>query len=91
MTTPSGSYLDHGATSFPKAPGVAEAMARFVAEDAGNPGRGGHRLTVAASRAIERARERIADLLGGDPERTMLGPGATFWLNTVLPGLARAR
>ena len=77
-------YLDHGATSFPKAPGVVEAMARFLEHDAGNPGRGGHRLTVAASRAIEGAREDLANLLGADPERTLLGSGATFWLNTVL-------
>ncbi len=77
-------YLDHGATAFPKAPGVAEAMVRFLEREAGNPGRGGHRLTVAASRAIEAAREEVAGLLGADPERTLLGPGATFWINTVL-------
>jgi len=77
-------YLDHGATSFPKAPGVAAAVARFLDESAGNPGRGGHRLTVAASRAIEEAREGVAALLGGDPERTLLGPGTTYWLNAVL-------
>ncbi|MGD8441264.1 MAG: aminotransferase class V-fold PLP-dependent enzyme [Holophagae bacterium] len=77
-------YLDHGATSWPKAPGVTESVARFLEHDAGNPGRGGHRLTVAASRAIEGAREEVAALLGGDPERTLFGPGATFWLNTVL-------
>lgn len=77
-------YLDHGATAFPKAPGVAGAMVRFLAEASGNPGRGGHRLTVAASRAIEGAREEVAALLGGDPERTLFGSGATFWLNTVL-------
>ncbi len=77
-------YLDHGATSWPKAPGVVEAVARFLEHEAGNPGRGGHRLTVAASRAIEGARENIASLLGADPERTLLGSGATFWLNTVL-------
>ena len=84
MNTTRPIYLDHGATSFPKAPGVSDAMVRFLARDAGNPGRGGHRLTVAASRSIESARERVADLLGCDPERTLLGPGATFWLNTVL-------
>ena len=77
-------YLDHGATAFPKAPGVADAMVRFLDEASGNPGRGGHRLTVAASRTIETARAEVAALLGGDPERTLLGPGATFWLNTVL-------
>ncbi len=84
MTDPPTIYLDHGATSFPKAPGVVEAMRRFIEREAGNPGRGGHRLTLAASRSIERARERVAELLGGDPERTLLGPGATFWINTVL-------
>ncbi len=77
-------YLDHGATAFPKAPGVTDAMVRFLAEASGNPGRGGHHLSVAASRAIEGAREEVAALLGGDPERTLLGPGATFWLNTIL-------
>jgi len=77
-------YFDHGATAFPKAPGVAPAMVRFLDEASGNPGRGGHRLTVAASRTIEAAREEVAALLGGDPERTLLGPGATFWINTVL-------
>jgi selenocysteine lyase/cysteine desulfurase len=82
-------YLDHAATSFPKAPGVAEAIVRFLDEEAGNPGRGGHRLTVAASRAIEAARDAVAELLGSDPERTLLGPGATFWLNTVLASRLR--
>jgi cysteine desulfurase family protein len=77
-------YLDHGATSWPKAPGVPEAMVRYLEREAGNPGRGGHRMTVAASRAIEGARVDVAELLGADPECTLFGPGATFWLNTVL-------
>lgn len=77
-------YLDHGATSFPKAPGCVRAMADFMEHSAGNPGRGGHHWTIAASRLIEAAREDIAELLGADPERTLLGPGATFWLNTLL-------
>jgi len=77
-------YLDHGATAFPRAPGVAPAMVRFLDEASGNPGRGGHRLAVAAARAIEEAREDVAALLGGNPERTLFGSGATFWLNTVM-------
>ena len=77
-------YLDHGATAFPKAPEVAEAVALFLNQAAGNPGRGGHRLTVSASRVVEGAREDVAALLGGDPERTVFGPGATFWINAVL-------
>ncbi len=77
-------YLDHAATAFPKAPEVAEAVALFLNQAAGNPGRGGHRLTVAASRVVEGAREDVASLLGGKPERTVFGPGATFWINAVL-------
>jgi selenocysteine lyase/cysteine desulfurase len=63
---------------------VAEAVALFLNQAAGNPGRGGHRLTVAASRVVEGAREDVAALLGGKPERTVFGPGATFWINAVL-------
>ncbi|MBN1336242.1 MAG: aminotransferase class V-fold PLP-dependent enzyme [Deltaproteobacteria bacterium] len=85
MTPPA--YLDQAATSFPKAPGVSAAMASFLDGFAGNPGRGGHRLTVAASRAVEAAREAVAALLGAEPERTLFGPGCTFWLNTLLDGL----
>jgi cysteine desulfurase family protein len=77
-------YLDHGATAFPKAPDVGEAVSLFLAQAAGNPGRGGHRLTVAASRVVEGAREDVAALLGGTPERTIFGPGATFWINAIL-------
>ena len=83
-------YLDHAATAFPKAPDVAEAVALFLNQAAGNPGRGGHRQTVSASRVVEGAREDVAALLGGNPERTVLGPGATFWINTVLASRLKA-
>lgn len=83
-------YLDHAATAFPKAPGVTEAVARFLESQAGNPGRGGHRLTVAATRVVEEARCAAAELLGARAERTFLGPGATYWINTVLTSWLRA-
>jgi len=82
-------YLDHAATSFPKAPGVVQAVGRCLEAASGNPGRGGHRLTIAATRIVEDAREAVALILGADPERTMLGPGATFWLNTVFRSMLR--
>jgi selenocysteine lyase/cysteine desulfurase len=64
-------------------------MVAFLDSAGGNPGRGGHRLTVESSRRIEGARQQIATLLGGDPERTLVGPGCTFWLNTLLRALLR--
>lgn len=89
MSSRSRIYLDHAATSWPKPAGVAEAMVAFLDSAGGNPGRGGHRLTVESSRRIEGARQQIATLLGGDPERTLVGPGCTFWLNTLLRALLR--
>ncbi|MDQ7007738.1 MAG: aminotransferase class V-fold PLP-dependent enzyme [Acidobacteriota bacterium] len=77
-------YLDHAATAFPKAPGVAAAMARFLEQEAGNPGRGGHRLSLAAARRIESVRAAAARFFGCATERLFFGPGATYWLNALL-------
>lgn len=82
-------YLDNAATAWPKAPGVAAAVAAALDDAVGNPGRGGHRATVEASRRIEAAREAVATLLGAEPERTLLGPGCTHWLNAMLVGRLR--
>ena len=89
-TEPLVIYLDHPATSFPKAPGVAEEAARFLREDAGNAGRGGHALARRAADAVERARLKLAALLGiADASRLCLQPGATLALNQGLRGLLR--
>ncbi len=77
-------YLDHAATSFPKAPGVPEAVASLLSDAAGNPGRGGHGLVRTATRIVESTRDALAQLLGAEAERLVFGPGATFWLNTLL-------
>ncbi len=81
-------YLDHAATSFPKAPGVAEECARFLREDAGNPGRGAHALAGRALNALDRAHQGLALLLGApDAERLALTSGATEALNVALHGV----
>lgn len=81
-------YLDHPATSFPKAPGVAEEAARFLREDAGNAGRGGHALARRAADALERARLALGRLLSvEDSSRLTLQPSATVALNQALAGL----
>lgn len=84
-------YLDHAATSWPKPAAVSEAMSRFLDESAGNPGRGGHRLSLAAAGTIERLRERLAAMVGAErPERVVLASGATDALNTAVFGVVRA-
>lgn len=81
-------YLDNAATSWPKAPGVGPAMADFITGAAGNPGRGAHRLALAAARVVETARERLADLFGiADPARLVFTSNTTAALNLALKGL----
>jgi cysteine desulfurase family protein len=81
-------YLDHAATSFPKPPGVAEAMAAFLATAAGNPGRSGHALSRAAHTTVEATRRRLAGLIGAaDPARVVFTLNATDAVNLALHGL----
>ena len=81
-------YLDNAATSFPKAPGVLEAMARFLAEDAANPGRAGHRMAVAVEEMIDRTRLEIARLVNApDPERVVFTLNTTDALNIAIKGV----
>ncbi len=81
-------YLDNAATSFPKAPGVAQAMSAFLAQDAANPGRAGHRMAVVAERMIDDARLKLTRLLGGqDPARMIFTLNGTDALNMAIKGV----
>jgi len=83
-------YFDNAATSWPKPPGVAEAMTHFLNEVGANPGRAGHRLAVEAGRVVYEAREAVAELLNApDPLRVTFGPNVTESLNLALRGLLR--
>jgi cysteine desulfurase family protein len=81
-------YLDNAATSWPKAPGVGPAMADFIQNSAGNPGRGVHRLALAAARTVETTRSRLAARFGiVDPARLVFTTSTTAGLNLALKGL----
>ena len=81
-------YFDNAATSFPKPPEVAEAMARFLAEDAANPGRGGHRMAVRAERLLDDVRLKLARLVNGrDPQRLIFTLNCTDALNIAIKGV----
>lgn len=78
-------YLDNSATTFIKPRTVTEAMNRYMQTSGGNPGRGGHFMSMRASDTIYKCRENIAKLLGVDtPEQIVLTPSATFGLNLVI-------
>jgi cysteine desulfurase family protein len=80
-------YFDNAATSWPKPPGVIEAMVHFLNEVGANPGRAGHRLAVEAGRTVYNAREAVAELFNApDPLRVAFGPNVTESLNLALRG-----
>jgi cysteine desulfurase family protein len=81
-------YLDNAATTYPKPPAVVDAVTRFLTEIGGNPARSGHRLAVAASRAVHDARERMAGLVGlDDPMRVIFTANCTTGINLAVHGL----
>ena len=83
-------YLDNAATSWPKPESVYRAMDKFMREDAGNPGRGGHSLAIAAERAIDDARVLVARLINApEPERIIFTFNCTDALNLGLKGLLK--
>jgi cysteine desulfurase family protein len=84
-------YFDNAATSWPKPPGVSEAMVHFIEEVGANPGRSGHRLSVEAGRIVYRARLAVAELFHApDPMRIVFGHNVTEALNLALQGLLRS-
>lgn len=83
-------YFDNAATTWPKPPGVAEAVANFMQNIGGSPGRSGHRLAVEANRIVYDTREALATLFGvADPLRIVFTANATEALNLVLYGYLR--
>ena len=81
-------YFDNAATSWPKPPGVAEAMVHFLNEVGANPGRSAHRLALKSGRIVYNAREAVAELFNApDPLRVVFGSNATDALNLALRGL----
>ncbi len=83
-------YFDNAATSWPKPPGVAEAMVHFLDEVGANPGRAAHRRAIESGRILYDAREAVCELFHApDPLRVVFGSNVTEALNLALKGLLR--
>jgi cysteine desulfurase/selenocysteine lyase len=83
-------YLDNAATSWPKPPEVLKAMTDVLEHAGGNPGRSGHRLSIAAARVIYDTREEIARFFGiYDPLRVIFTTNATHAINLALMGILK--
>lgn len=81
-------YLDNAATSFPKPEAVYQALDRFARQDLANPGRAGHRMALAAERALDDTRHLLNQLFHGEsPERFVFTLNCTDALNMAFKGV----
>lgn len=81
-------YLDNAATSYPKAPGVASAMADYVEKVGATINRSSYASAQEAGLMTLSLRERLCRLFNHpDPTHAVLTPGATAGLNMVIKGL----
>lgn len=79
-------YLDHSATT-PVAPEVLEAMLPYFSERFGNAS-SLHSFGLEAKQALEESREKVAGLLGAEPEELIFTSGGTESDNLALKGIA---
>ena len=81
-------YLDHGATSFPKPEPVCRAVGEAM-ECCANPGRGSHAAARAGAEVLYRCREAAGELFHIDPENVVLTMNCTQGLNMAIRSLVR--
>jgi cysteine desulfurase family protein len=80
-------YLDNAATSFPKPESVYQALDRFARTSLANPGRGGHKMALAADEALLDARHLLNQFFHGEgTKRFVFTLNATDALNMAIKG-----
>ncbi|MEM7680433.1 MAG: aminotransferase class V-fold PLP-dependent enzyme [Planctomycetota bacterium] len=81
-------YLDNAATSFPKPPGVLQAMRRYATELGASPGRGGYAEAQETGRLFDQCRSRINTLIGGEnANHVVFTLNASDALNLAIKGV----
>jgi cysteine desulfurase len=78
-------YLDYNATT-PIDPAVAEAMLPYLREHFGNPS-SNHAFGKSAQEAVDRARLRVAEFIGAQPDEILFTSGGSEASNYALKGL----
>ena len=81
-------YLDAQATT-PTDPRVLDAMLPYLTGLYGNPHSRTHAYGWETDKAIEQARQHVADLIGADPKEVIFTSGATESNNMSVKGVAR--
>lgn len=81
-------YLDYNATT-PIDPEVAEAMKPYLNEHFGNPS-SSHAYGAQTKKAVEKARQQVAELLNCDPDEVVFTSGGSEANNYAIKGIAFA-
>ena len=81
-------YFDNAATTYPKPESVRRAAAEAIVRYGGNPGRSGHKMSIAASEAVYSVRERAGKFFGAEPENVIFTANCTESLNMAIKGIA---
>ena len=83
-------YVDNASTSFPKAPGVSDAIKDFLDNTGCNVNRGGYAVSYDIGMEVLETRQLLADLFGVDsPQEVIFTPSVTYSLNMLLQGFLR--
>ena len=83
-------YLDQASTSFPKAPGVAQAMMDYLTMNGVNVNRGCYSSAYSAEEVIYETRQLLADLFHFSKcKNVIFTPNVTTSLNFILKGFLK--
>lgn len=83
-------YLDQASTSFPKAPGVAQAMMDYMTQNGANVNRGCYSSAYSAEEVIYETRQLLADLFHFPKcKNVIFTPNITTSLNFILKGFLK--
>ncbi|MGI6466619.1 MAG: aminotransferase class V-fold PLP-dependent enzyme [Sphaerochaetaceae bacterium] len=81
-------YLDNAATSWPKAPTVAESVASFITNSSVNIGRGSYERAYEVALEVDNCRNKLATFFGSEESRNVVfALNVTHALNTLIVGL----
>lgn len=84
-------YFDNGSTSWPKAPGVAEAMSDLLCHGAFNINRGNYEGAYEIEGIVLDTREQLARLFHAPDSRCVVfTPGVTYSLNYLIKGFLKS-
>lgn len=84
-------YFDNGSTSWPKAPGVAEAMSELLTKRAFNINRGNYEGAYEVEGLVLETREKLAKMFHcEESKRVLFSPGITHSLNYFIKGFLKA-